>query len=167
MTKCSFISAVFIYLSFSSLSGQSSVFVLHPSVGDTIDLEERNNYLLFSGYDFGQANEFVILKSNAGFELQALQNNTLVKTMPLNNQEVNQYAANIEKINRYWDSQVAKDSIPSDSLTSGLEQPAYESLDLDLISPAVIKEIKGAIKVEWHRQKALERIDNIKKGHMF
>lgn len=167
MNKFFLLSAALLLIIVSSTFGRNVVFVLHSTVGDTIDLDEKNNYLLFSDFDLGQSNEFVIRECNEGFELQGFHNNKLVKTMPLTTQEVNQYANNIEKINRYWESQVANDSIAAESLSSGLDQSAYESLDLDLISPVDIKEIKGALKVEWHRQKALERIENIKKGHMF
>ncbi|MBN1185414.1 MAG: hypothetical protein JXB49_24225 [Bacteroidales bacterium] len=167
MKRIFLLSVALLLMIVSSTHGQNALFVLHPTVGDTIDRNEKNNYLLFSDFDFGQANEFIILKSNVGFELQAFENNTVVKTIPLSGQQVEQYATNIEKINRYWELQVAQDSLSSESLTSGLEQPTYESLDLDLVSPVDLEKIKGAVEVEWHRQEALERIENIKKGHVF
>lgn len=120
-------------------------------------------------YETDGCDTFVLLKSEDGFQLSCFFGLNHMKIIPIPDEDIEEYSANIDKIDRYWELLIQNERKKEAEGLSGvtLQSADYNTLNLNLVSSELVTEIKGAVKVEWHRQKAIERIENIKKGHMF
>lgn len=92
-------------------NSQDGLIVLHPIVGDTIDKDEKVNYLLFpeitdSLFIYCQINKV----ADKYYATSFLVRDSLL-TIQLNGTEINLYKENIEKLNAYYSSQPESDSI--------------------------------------------------------
>lgn len=101
------IGMVICHLAFS----QKSIFVLHPNVGDTIDLKEKADYLLFQeikGSDFKFA---FITNSTEGNLLNICSGDDSVFVRNIDALEISKLRENILKLTEYYSNEAKSDSI--------------------------------------------------------
>ncbi|MFA9371169.1 MAG: hypothetical protein ACERIH_05625 [Labilibaculum antarcticum] len=128
----------------SSLSAfaQKEVVILHPVVGDTIDLAEKQTYLLFSDvddstYDFGQIvkegdNYFLNVHSQSGEQL-----------LEVDQLKLQEYHTNIQKLLAYYSYLENPDKLKEAPLVvlSQKDTCALE-MDIEYLSPKTRKKLK-------------------------
>ncbi len=156
----------FFLFSFVSVFSQN-IYILHPSVGDTIDQIERENYLLFNDIHTEDCRFIVIKETSDNYFIECINETEIVSVNKVEVAELNKYANNIDKIDKYWESLMLEEQTKDELIDVNSSNYAYDVLDLKLVKQEDLRIIKSSTKVEWHRKKAQERIDNIKKGHMF
>ncbi len=101
--KRTFISIILLFISYFSFS-QDKIFVLHPFIGDTIDNNEKNKFLLFpeindSYFRFG----LIHLISNKKYLLYSYPDyNSSPKISEIDSLTIKEYARNIQKFIDYY-----------------------------------------------------------------
>ncbi len=128
------------YLSFS----QDRIFVLHPFIGDTIDNNEKNKFLLFpeindSYFRFG----LIHLISNKKYLLYSYSDyNSIPKITEIDSLTIKEYARNIQKFIDYYTSLLKN----PDLIQPPSSQKKQKNLNVNLnISPEFYKKLASEV----------------------
>lgn len=71
--------SIFVTLFLStSVDGQDQPYQLHPTIGDTIDRQEIDKYLLFEIYSPDSVDYFILSKNENAYYLMAYPDNTII-----------------------------------------------------------------------------------------
>ena len=125
----------------SALFAQKKTISLHPQVGDTINLKEKEMYLLFPEIDSEYYNYGVITKTQEQYQLNVIYNG-ICTTTNLDSLKINEYANNIEKLSNYYVS--ITDTLNHQKAIVASENMIRQlGIDTDkFISPSLRKKIK-------------------------
>jgi hypothetical protein len=115
-----------------SVSAQQKV-VLHEVVGDTIDLVEKIDYVLFteiedSLYDYG-----VVFKDNELYVLEVTHNSGIT-SLELCPEVFHNYAGNVEKLSAYYRQKKEKNNVLSESSPLITKDSIPLGLDIEWMS---------------------------------
>jgi hypothetical protein len=138
---------------------QSDVYILHPAIGELIDAQEIKQYMLFPNYTDDSIDHLVITKTDNNFYLNGFTGDKLKFKTLLNEEEIVVQNQHIEKLNAYYQTKTANDSVNS------LNKLAYDSiqtqkLNFKILTPEVLKDIKKTTRwdrMEKYRKEARSR----------
>lgn len=98
----------FFVLSLYSIQAQDKVICVHPIVGDTIDLQEKKVYLLFSFIKDDDFSKAVVKQNKDQYLLYTAKDNKIRK---IQKDVINECHRNIEKLVAYFALQSKKDTL--------------------------------------------------------
>ncbi len=129
---------------------QDKVISLHPVIGDTIDKNEKRNYLLFpeidnASFETGQ----IILKNNVTYLCYQTGGNQQMKA--IDSVKISEYQKNISKISAYFQSKTKSDTAQSNKVLNLKIQPTQQ-VDITFFTP----EMRVAMEKEARRYNALK-----------
>ncbi|PWE00862.1 hypothetical protein [Marinilabilia rubra] len=101
------ISAMLLVFFFVSPAISQKPVVLHPEVGDTIDLIEKLDYLLFTQVPDSLFDQGVLRKDGENYQL-AVWHDTDIEKYDISIEDFESYAGNIEKLSAYYKRQKEK-----------------------------------------------------------
>lgn len=139
---------------------QSKIVILHPILGDTIDLLEKQTYLLFpevedSNFEYGQ----VVMKGN-GFFFRSYSGGALQK-IDLKPSALKQYHINIEKLIAYQDFLENQKVLSGKPLVvvNNKDTCALE-MDIEYLSPKMRKRLKVNTKRYLSKKTMAEEMEH-------
>lgn len=125
-SRAAFLFLVFVLFALP-LKSQQPV-VLHPVVGDTIDLIEKLDYLLFSDVPDSLFEQGVLVSKEQGYQL-TVRNGEGISEFDVSREEFRMLSENVEKLSAYYQQKAAKNDasakensplITRDSIPMGL-----------------------------------------------
>jgi len=92
---------------------QDRLFVLHSLVGDTINRNEKLNYLLFSEINDSDFKYCTITHSNDGYFVHTTTINDSVAIKQVDLTEIREIVVKLDKVMEYYSAQAKQDSLKS------------------------------------------------------
>jgi hypothetical protein len=136
----------------SSILGyaQDRIFILHPAVGDTIDITEKKKYLVFPEIDNAGFDYAFITQANRKYTARIVSKNGSVTFLNLSDSIIDQYFYNIEKLNDYYAGLEQRDSFPK---ANGHLSPAKNDftdnrVPKNIITPSIKEQISKDADVQ-------------------
>ncbi|MDQ1769791.1 hypothetical protein GQR60_08355 [Labilibaculum sp. A4] len=132
----------FILFGTLSVFAQKEVIILHPVVGDTIDLAEKQTYLLFadvddSAYDYGQ-----VMKEGDNYFLN-VHSQSGEKLIEVDQLKLEEYHTNIQKLLAYYSYLENPDQLKEAPLVVlNQKDTCVLEMDIEYLSPKMRKKLK-------------------------
>ncbi|MFV0376659.1 MAG: hypothetical protein ACK5JD_05070 [Mangrovibacterium sp.] len=141
MTIKTFFTAALLFVAALMANAQELVYLLHPLVGDTINLEEKQTYLLFESVPDSLFGLAVIYETPENYLLKVSKDANEAR-LTLSPEEIETYQTNISKLSVYYQRQQTQ---TADTLVNLMEQSdtitAPRLMD-EYISPEQLVRIK-------------------------
>ena len=134
--------SIFVTLFLStSVDAQDQPYQLHPTIGDTIDRQEIDKYLLFEMYSPESVDYFILSKNGNAYFLIVYSDNTIICRNHLSADEVLIQKEKVEKLNKYYASFIRDTEVLT---TNDLKKELSDTLkvDLNMVTPTLLKSIK-------------------------
>lgn len=155
-----FLIAVIISLHCNS---QESIYRLHPLVGDTIDKNEKFNYLLFKNIKDADFKYGILTRTNDTCFLKICSPDNTVSTLAIDSTELEQYITKLDMVQEYNANQGKKDSLQN-NLNPEEEASKYKELNSSLIDKHSREKIIKEVRAKNRMDEDAERYNNRMKG---
>lgn len=140
---------------------QSNIYVLHPLVGDTIDNNEKLNYLLFKNINDSDFRYGVITHTNEAYLLKVCSADNSVSIFQIDSTELKQYAEKLDKVAAYYANEGKKDSIKNNpKLKEDENDPQLKNLNSTLINQQSKNRILKEARTQTRMKEDAERYKN-------
>lgn len=145
--------------------GQDSLFVLHPLVGDTIDRNEKLNYLLFPQITDSDFKYCTLSHSENGYFVNTTKIDSSATVNQIDSTEINQTVARLDKVMDYYLNQEQNDSIKNaqKKTLDLLGQPSNFKMD-NLLGEDTKERIFQEVRSENRIKDDAERLEYNKQG---
>lgn len=135
--------SIFVTLFLStSVDAQDQPYQLHPTIGDTIDRQEIDKYLLFEIYSPDSVDYFILSKNENAYYLMAYSDNTIIFRNHISADEVLIQKEKVEKLNKYHASFLRNESEVLNAYSLKKELSDTLKVDLNVMTPTLLKTIK-------------------------
>lgn len=152
---------IFIVIKSGIAFTQDTIFILHPSVGATIDKNEKLNYLLFPEIK-DTCFQYCFIKPLKGrFAIYSFFRNDSLSISKVDTLELVNYQTNISKLDEYFSNQSKPDSLKSTDQVKKDNQ----TMKYDILSPNTIKDIKNETRRDARLKDDEERMNRYRKGN--
>lgn len=144
---------------------QDSLFVLHPLVGDTIDKNEKTNYMLFQEISDSVFKYGYITHSKDGYFINYCILDNSMSISKLDTSLIIQYRTNLDKLSEYYSNQAQKDSIKNAKKMVLDLNPLYSTFKNDkIIAPETRDKIENELRQNNRLNGDAERAKYVKQG---
>ena len=145
--------------------GQDPLFVLHPLVGDTIDRNEKLNYLLFPQITDSDFKYCTLTHSEKGYFVNTTKIDCSSTVNQADSTEINQTRARLDKVVAYYLNQEQNDSIKNahKEKLELLGQPSNFKMD-NIVGEDTKERIFKEVRSENRMKDDAERFENNKQG---
>lgn len=124
---------------------QDSIYRLHPLLGDTIDQNEKFNYLLFKNIKETDFKYGIISHTRDTYFLKVYSPDNTVTTLEIDSTELKQYVAKLDMVQKYYANEGKKDT-------------AHINLNPDKPSDNQFKELNKSLMNEKSRDKIMKEV---------
>jgi len=148
-------------ISINSLA-QERIVVLHPVVGDTIELSEINKFMIFSNYNTSNLDYLLLLEKDSGFTAKGYEKDLISTEFKVSKNEFQEQHNNIEKLNNYFLTQESSGSADISRLTTN-DSTTIKVIDLNIVTPEFIKNMKKEKRRNYwaeHRRESQKNREN-------
>lgn len=143
---------------------QGNIYMLHPLVGDTIDNNEKFNYLLFKNINDSDFKYGIITHTKDAYLVKVCSPNNSVSTIVIDSTELKQYVEKLDKVAEYYANEGKKDSIKSNLKLNGEYDPKLNNLNSTLINhqsrDRILKEIRTETRIKGDAERFKNRNDH-------
>lgn len=148
-----------IFLS-APVDAQDQPYQLHPTIGDTIDRQEIDKYLLFEIYSPDSVDYFILSKNENAYYLMAYSDNTIICRNHICADEVLIQKEKVEKLNKYYASFLRNESEVLNAYSLKEELSDTLKVDLNVMTPTLLK----TIKKDNRRKRREEQRNDVRKN---
>lgn len=130
------------------LKAQENIVVLHPLVGETIDINEMDKYMLFNEYRTDSIEYFMLDTNNEISNLIGLKGQQIIFKTEIGSDYIAVQRENIEKLNKYYLSLSNTDSTSFSLSKSEYLNSETVKVNQKMITPEMRKSIKQSLRQE-------------------
>jgi len=153
-----------IVLSLSTFS-QGRFYVLHPLVGDTIDKNEKFNYILFGNIEDSKFNYCTLTHTKDAYFINLFSPDNTGSTIEVDSAELKQYIVQLDKVMEFNANEGKVDTTKKDNLHNGnLNDLHSKGLENSLINEHSKDRILKEVRTQTRMNEDAQRYEQGKNG---
>jgi hypothetical protein len=165
--KIIFTSLFFIMCTINIVLPQDTIYILHPVIGEQIDIKAKKDYLLFPEIKDSCFNFCFIKQINGKYYVSTYFNNDSVSNEEVALPTLENYHNNIEKLYQYYSSKSKQDSLNNNetiNLHKNNNSIKTEMFKKEIVSPTLNPEIRDEVRRDQRLKSDAERMKYYKQG---
>jgi hypothetical protein len=161
-------SIIFLFSIFLCLNvfAQSQICTLHSVLGDTIDKNEIEKYMLFSNYANDSIEYFVLSESSGLYLLNGYLDSLKVLNLQVSEEEVFLEKEKVEKLNNYFAAKSKRDTV-NINIVELSDSISFKQINLNIQTPEFQKNLKKEKRRKYWQEKRRETNSNREKGMIY